>query len=404
MAHTHVPQTPGAATAAPHDQRRHRDRHHDPHHHPHDDRPGPVRRALRAWPAWTPYAAATWSLAYCALATSWALGAPGYPFDPAADPDNDTGLLWYADRDVAAATIAVLCLAGFAVAGLVARRRAGSPGPALARALAGFGGLAAVTLTVVLPDQRVLAALGYLPIVVVGLPWGFPPVSYAEAWPWPVLDQVLLMLGGALWAATALVAARHGMAACETCGRPAGRDAGAGAEGRAHWTSPERARRWGRVAVGVAAAVPVLYALDRLAWLVGVNLGISDELVSTVKDTDLRYAALGLALGALGGAVLTLGLAQRWGEVFPRWLPGLRGRRVPPALAIVPASVVAVAVTSAGLTVDRLLLTRSGTLPTEDLGALVPMVPWPLWGVALGAATLAYHLRRRGQCRVCHRG
>ena len=392
MARTHVPPAPGAATATPPDHRRR-------------DRPGPVRRAVRAWPAWTPYAAAAWSLAYCALAASWALGGPGYPFDPSADPGNDTGLLWYADREVTAATFAVLCLAGVAVAGLVARRRPGSPGPAPARAFAGFGGLAAVTLSVVLPDQRVLTALGYLPIFVVGRPWGFPPVSYAEAWPWPVQNQVLLMLGGALWAATALVAARHGTetrGTCETCGRPAGR--GDAAEGSAHWTSPAGARRWGRVAVGVAAAIPVTYAVDRLAWLLGVNLGVSDELVSTVKGTDLRYAALGLGLGALGGAVLTLGLAQRWGEVFPRWIPVLRGRRVPPALAIVPASSVAVAVTSAGLTMDRLLLTHRGTLPTEDVAAFVPMAPWPLWGVSLGAATLAYHLRRRGQCRACHRG
>jgi hypothetical protein len=107
---------------------------------------------------------------------------------------------------------------------------------------------------------------------------------------------------------------------------------------------------------------------------------------------------------ARGGAVLTLGLAQRWGEVFPRWIPVLRGRRVPPALAIVPATFVAVAVTSAGLTVDRLLITERDTLPMEDIAAVVPMAPWPLWGIALAAATLAYHLRRRGGCRVCHGG
>ena len=368
------------------------------------DRPGPVRRALRAWPAWTPYAAAAWSLAYCALAASWALGGRGYPFGRAADPDNDTSLLWHADREVTASVLAVLCLAGVAVAGLVARRRPDSPGPALARSFATFGALAAVTLSVVLPDQRVLTALGYLPIVLVGWPWGFPPVSYTEVWPWPVQNQLLLMLGGVLWTATALVAARHGTGACESCGRPAGRNRHHDHEaGRAaHWTSPEGARRWGRVAVGIAVAIPVLYALDRLAWLAGLNLGVSEELASSVRDTDLRYAALGLALAALGGAVLTLGLAQRWGEVFPRWIPVLRGRRVPPALAIVPATFVAIAVTSAGLTVDRLLLTQRDTLPAEDLAAVVPMVPWPLWGLSLAAATLAYHLRRRGGCRTCH--
>jgi hypothetical protein len=32
------------------------------------------------------------------------------------------------------------------------------------------------------------------------------------------------------------------------------------------------------------------------------------------------------------------------------------------------------------------------------------MAVWPLWSVALGAATLAYHLRRRGACPYCGRG
>jgi hypothetical protein len=364
---------------------------------PDRERPGPVRRAVRAWTAWTPYAAALWSLAYCALAATWALGGRGYPFDRAADPGNDSSLLWRADREVTAAVIAVLCLAGVAVAGIVARRDRGFPSRPLARAFVAFGALAAVALTVVVPDQRVLTAIGYLPIVAVGWPWDFPPVSYTEALPWPVQNQLLLMLGGVLWATTATVAARRGSAACECCGRPDGDRA------HGHWTSPEGARRWGRVAVGVAVVIPVLYALDRLAWLAGINLGVSDELISDVRDTDLRYAALGLALGAIGGAVLTLGLAQRWGEVFPRWIPVLRGRRVPPALAIVPATFVAIAVTSAGLTVVRLLVTERDTLPTEDIGAVVPMAPWPLWGLALAAATLAYHLRRRGPCPTCHR-
>jgi hypothetical protein len=349
---------------------------------PPERRPGPVHRALAAWPRWTPYAAALWSLAYCALATTWALGTqagPRYPFDRAGDPDNDGGILWYADREVTAAVVALGCLTGVAVAGLVARRSGGPRPSPLTRPLVAFAALAAVTLTVVVPDQRVLTAVGYLPIVVVGAPWDFPPADYADAWPWPVQNQVILMLGGVLWAATAVVALRRG---------------GAGPAPR--WTTPESARRWGRWATGVAVAVPLLYALDRLAWLAGINLGVSDELVSNVKDTDLRYAALGLALGAIGGAVLTLGLAQRWGEVFPRWIPVLRGRRVPPAVAVVPASFVAIAVTSAGLTVVRMLVTQRTSLPTEDLGAVLPMVLWPFWGVALGAATLAYHLRRRG--------
>jgi hypothetical protein len=40
----------------------------------------------------------------------------------------------------------------------------------------------------------------------------------------------------------------------------------------------------------------------------------------------------------------------------------------------------------------------------ENVGALVPELLWPLWGAALGAATLAYHYRTRGRCAHCGRG
>jgi hypothetical protein len=63
----------------------------------------------------------------------------------------------------------------------------------------------------------------------------------------------------------------------------------------------------------------------------------------------------GLFLATFGpvGAGLMLGLVQRWGEVFPRWMIGLAGRRVPSALAV---------------------------------------------------ATWGYYDRRRGLCRVCGQG
>jgi hypothetical protein len=100
----------------------------------------------------------------------------------------------------------------------------------------------------------------------------------------------------------------------------------------------------------------------------------------------------------LAGAFLTLGLVQRWGEVFPRWVPFLSGKRVPPAMAIVPASLVSVMVTSAGLHVVRGFLVNG--FPAEGWATTAPGLLWPMWGVALGAATLAYY-RRRGRCARC---
>jgi hypothetical protein len=111
------------------------------------------------------------------------------------------------------------------------------------------------------------------------------------------------------------------------------------------------------------------------------------------------------------GALLTWGLIRPWGEVFPRWFPFIGGRRVPPALAIVPASIVAVLVTGAGLMYIRLVLSgRLGITEVLDLdlgenwATIAPELLWPLWGVALGAATYAYYLRRRGTCGRCGRG
>ena len=40
----------------------------------------------------------------------------------------------------------------------------------------------------------------------------------------------------------------------------------------------------------------------------------------------------------------------------------------------------------------------------EDLDLARIDILVPIWGLALGAATLAYHLRRRGTCVTCHRG
>jgi hypothetical protein len=71
-------------------------------------------------------------------------------------------------------------------------------------------------------------------------------------------------------------------------------------------------------------------------------------------------------------------------------------------MVIVPASIAAVLVTNAGLMFWRMTLTEGFVLGNtrltleDDWAALAPELLWPVWGAALGAATLAYYLRRRG--------
>ncbi len=114
------------------------------------------------------------------------------------------------------------------------------------------------------------------------------------------------------------------------------RPAGAVTTGTTRRGPPRRRGALGRAAALVAAAIPTFYAVTRIAWVLGIPLGFSPDDVAQLAGDDGWVAALGLGGFALVGAVLTLGLFQRWGEVFPRWTVGLAGRRVPVALAVVP--------------------------------------------------------------------
>ena len=351
------------------------------------------------WPHWIGYVAAGWSLLYGLLGLFWALGGVGFPFGPESGRAAQESLLGGLRAETAAPVIAALGLAGALVAVVMARTR----GHGWARALLlAFAWIAAVALLVVIPDRRVLIAVAYAPLFLLGAPFHWPPVSFLVAIPWPVLNQLILIGGGILWAATALAYQRRSLDACEHCGRVVN-GATVAHDGQT-WTSPAAAARWGRWAVAVAIIVPALYAATRYAWLLGIPLGISEQFLREGQAIGLWWAGAGLATVAMAGALLTLGLVQRWGEVFPRWMVGLAGRRVPPALAIVPALFVSIIVTSGGLEDLRIALTGA-SMGTIELtwATLGPTLLWPIWGVALAAAAFAYYLRRRERCRYCGR-
>jgi hypothetical protein len=338
------------------------------------------------WQDWVGYAAAGWSLAYGVLGLHWGRGGAGFPFGRDSDPDAEAAesILAGVHAATAAPVIAGLGLGGAAIALAIAR--APEREDARRSLLVAASGTA-VTLLVVVPDRRLVLSAAYAPIILLRTrfhwslagsahhPTGATLVFRNGTIPWPVINQLLLVAGGLLWAGTAVAYADHG-------------DFAAG------WTTPQAAACWGRWAVAVAVTVPLVFAVTRWAWALGIPLGISEAFFREGQESGLWRVGGALATVAAGGAALTLGLTQGWGEVFPGWAVGLAGKPVPPALAVVPAALASVVVTSAGLGYVRAFL-RSG-IPEEGWAMVVPGVLWPVWGATLGAAALAYYYLRRG--------
>ncbi|WP_413224195.1 hypothetical protein [Streptosporangium longisporum] len=345
------------------------------------------RKTIPRWARWAAYAASAWSLVYGGLGLHWAWGGAGFPFGEGDLPGaRAKSLLGGVTASGTAPVIAALGFAGAVLALVMARAR---PRGAARAAVLATAWSVALALVALIPDARVMTAVGYAPIVLAGLPFGWPDGDYlGVALPWPVLNLILCMAGGLLWAGAALAFQRRTGDSCGGCGRSA-------REG-ATWTTPASAARWGRRAAYTAFVVPLLYAAVRWAWVLNVPLLLPKEELRQLHESGLVWAGAGLATFAAAGGVLTLGLVHRWGEVWPRWVVGLAGRRVPPALPVTLASAVTAVLLAAGTQIVRDTDWGDPAVWLTD-----PTTYWPVWALSLGAATLAYHLRRRGRCRHC---
>ncbi|MFD6446796.1 hypothetical protein ACFWEJ_16945 [Promicromonospora sp. NPDC060204] len=161
-----------------------------------------------------------------------------------------------------------------------------------------------------------------------------------------------------------------------------------GVQALAGTSAMERATAWvvrhRRAITIVAATGPLPYALVRLSWLTpwpqfGEGL-----------DLSTRIWGLTLSSGAWLGVFLTIGLIRPWGEVFPRWMPGLAGRRVPIAAAAVPGGLIAATVTFTA--VPMLIMFGEQSLAQGVWGAII--FPCWYWGPALALAVWGYVAHR----------
>lgn len=118
-----------------------------------------------------------------------------------------------------------------------------------------------------------------------------------------------------------------------------------------------------------------------------------------------------LSVGSVLLGLLTLGLVQPWGEVVPRWVPWIGGRRVPVRAAVIPAAFGAALII--GVCLYALLnsifhFVEQGPVlvgekppvrsETPDVGGIAwTYAPLPAWGPLLAAVTVAYYRRRTGR-------
>ncbi|WP_407284992.1 hypothetical protein [Streptomyces sp. BP-8] len=150
-------------------------------------------------------------------------------------------------------------------------------------------------------------------------------------------------------------------------------------------------------------ALPVvllLHCLRRLPFGVNFQMGTVDPAAPPFPWWGPAYI-VGLSVLTEALALLTMGLVSSWGEVFPRWVPFLGGRRVPPLAAVIPATLGGLGLVALWDPMPRAWFGLLGfheaafTNGWWKLLARVCVSPVMLWGPIVLALTYAYYKRRR---------
>lgn len=165
-------------------------------------------------------------------------------------------------------------------------------------------------------------------------------------------------------------------------------------------SDPAPPPRWARRAAVLAALTPIPSGLWRMSMAFGLPVGVDPA----YRRQNYGFPGWGtfhvvwITLLLVGLGLLTLGLVQPWGEVVPRWIPWLGGRRVPRMAAIIPAGTGAVALVLLWTSVFSnvgVIFTEFGLDGAARLVVGACYTPFLLWGPLLAAVTVSYARRTR---------
>lgn len=352
-------------------------------------------------------------LALLALLASAAIAAFGLAWwlVPASNPYATASSKSLASALLAPTLFAAVVVATGAV-GIVVALAADRPGALGRRApfLAGAGAVLALAVTVTLGDASTVAFAGYLfgfAAVIAGVVATIVLVVRAPRLGLPLLALLAVLVGIAVWSvglgwdgvttflgkfgagladnavlillsAVSVVAVLAWVAIAVLAGRTT-------REVRRFEAWLVRRRR---VLTVLAAIGPLPYAVMRASWLTPWPLfaPARGELDDATLTTGLMLGA-----GAVAASLLTLGLILPWGRRFPRWMPRIGGRPVPPRLAVIPGLAAATVISISAVPI--FLLSLGGTLLDALIFDLV--LPMWFWGPMLALAVWAYAAWRR---------
>ncbi|MET9275128.1 hypothetical protein [Kribbella sp. NPDC003557] len=157
--------------------------------------------------------------------------------------------------------------------------------------------------------------------------------------------------------------------------------------------------RW---AYRLAHAIPFLTlpsGLWRLGLVFGSSMGMLDDAgrPAHLIGFGQKLYVVSLTIFSELVALTALGLVSRWGEVAPRWIPVIGGRRVAPYAAIVPAVLGALSLIAIWTYGFRDVFSKE-FIPFSSTPWAALMIacyaPLQLWGPSLLVVTWAYYRRR----------